>query len=1037
MSSASVTPICMYSCAFALAALLFTVSARDAPGWPLFPRSTVEGGVAGYPQPDSQYWSSPFLEAQQGVDIVQRQPGYQFKYGHAQGKFQSPTPQVAFAKPRLIRGEDQNRDSGVADGEAWPRTDDDAFPNRDGAPEPSSALPQDENNNNPHRDSFVSPMASPRFGAPGKPKYVPVGGSVPAGPVWVGSPPTKIDIIFDTGSNALVVKGWEGVQKQMERLEGDISKYVEPRVGALYVQSASKTYVQRKTAQNEPLQNVITYGSGSALLQEGLDDVSWCGMSLSRMPVSGILWDNLNMLHAQNATAGILGLQHMKNATAGSSLFSKAWEEEVMHAFGYCRNGVANNGTWIWEDPSLEGHEMPVKGSIHWAVGVSAINTVGPSGRQRPVSTGRPNGDHARKKPKRRQEIVHSMDGNQPQDGHVHKKHRHHTVLSGNSPRKARQIGGRKSVRVHARSHHGKYIPRGSGWAEAEADNDNDDDDGLAYARGEADDVGTDGDGLPRAQDADDDAEDRHDVPDLEGSDNLESGEPLPEEGGVRKKMVSAKNRKRKRGGVKKAAADSAGNGEWTDHDEPTGNSDSDGWENAAGNRADPGRGTPDLDDVAKRVRDIIGDLDPTDDFWIVDKFLEHYPLLKEQGDSQFDVDTFPAALDWDRIIQHMLKRKDDGAVLMEQAEKNENPLDFCKENADCVGILDSGSNIISGPASKVKEINAYINMSRDCSNLATLPKITMKLGGGEVNTTKLVQGASFADARPFFIQSKKYEPLEVVITPDMYTMKILMPRGMMPMMRAMREHQSQNLTASFLQGRANVDSRLDPFAIFVEHVRRKYGFHIGSGIDLFSGPVDPLDTIANMFKPVQVCVSAFIPLSAKTQLGELWIVGTPLQSGYYTRWSRLPNSDPTIFVQKMPCETCKKAHEKGQQLLEKQVAGTERGVEQNSTADCVSPEAQEEKGQDQKKEQDGDVKVFGRDTHESRNRHSTTRDRSEESQSAAFDPDPGSQGSMVEETAESWASIATASAKIAASLPTLSIQEIIFPHWGVGLTEI
>merc|ERR1719353_1526558 len=118
---------------------------------------------------------------------------------------------------------------------------------------------------------------------------------------------------------------------------------------------------------------MITYGSGSVITKEGNDTVN-IGLStkhfaLNDFPISEIMKDSLPMMHDKTGIAGVLGLQHMKNQSLGTSLFKQMRDAGKFSAFGYCR-GTGDTGTFIWGDSSTEGDEIDVMGDMHWAVPV-------------------------------------------------------------------------------------------------------------------------------------------------------------------------------------------------------------------------------------------------------------------------------------------------------------------------------------------------------------------------------------------------------------------------------------------------------------------------------------------------------------------------------------------------------------------------------------------------------------------------------------------------------------------------------------------
>merc|ERR1719487_1047769 len=125
----------------------------------------------------------------------------------------------------------------------------------------------------------------------------------------------------------------------------------------IYNHNSSKSYhrkfVKNKDGKLVPKQSAITYGSGTAITDEGTEDVLVGNRVLDNFTVMEITADSLQLLHTSKGIAGVLGLQHMKNQSLGHSLFSHLRDENLLTSFGYCRGTGSNpsNGTFIWGAP--------------------------------------------------------------------------------------------------------------------------------------------------------------------------------------------------------------------------------------------------------------------------------------------------------------------------------------------------------------------------------------------------------------------------------------------------------------------------------------------------------------------------------------------------------------------------------------------------------------------------------------------------------------------------------------------------------------
>eukprot|EP00929_Paragymnodinium_shiwhaense_P075002 TRINITY_DN38356_c0_g1_i1.p1 TRINITY_DN38356_c0_g1~~TRINITY_DN38356_c0_g1_i1.p1 ORF type:complete len:904 (+),score=270.65 TRINITY_DN38356_c0_g1_i1:360-2714(+) len=217
-----------------------------------------------------------------------------------------------------------------------------------------------------------------------------VNGSTPAGYIQLGTPPKKLYVILDTGSDKLVAKTWDTIRRELRMVDGGIDGAVLPS-DSVYNHQSSTSYVHliadAKDKRAAPLLNgggkahsqkrgFIAYGSGVAITDEGLDTVSVGGRLLPSFPLSEITADSLSMLHTKQGISGILGLQHMKNNTLGESVFTRARKHGGMYSFGYCR-GNDNDGTFIWGDQAKDGHKLPVIGQIHWALKLEKVKMIG------------------------------------------------------------------------------------------------------------------------------------------------------------------------------------------------------------------------------------------------------------------------------------------------------------------------------------------------------------------------------------------------------------------------------------------------------------------------------------------------------------------------------------------------------------------------------------------------------------------------------------------------------------------------------------
>jgi len=216
-----------------------------------------------------------------------------------------------------------------------------------------------------------------------------VNGSTPTGWMELGTPPKKLLVIFDTGSDKLVAKTWDTLSNELASIDQGVAGDVDP-AAKIYDHDTSSTYSIKTmedpvTKKMVPAKNQIAYGSGMAITDEGNDTVKMGPFLLKNFSLSEITADSLQLLHTSKGISGVLGLQHMKNRSLGRSLFSRFRDAGLLTSFGYCR-GTGDNGTFIWGDKSTEGDTLPVLGEMHWAVALGSIKMNGTGDAPKPVA---------------------------------------------------------------------------------------------------------------------------------------------------------------------------------------------------------------------------------------------------------------------------------------------------------------------------------------------------------------------------------------------------------------------------------------------------------------------------------------------------------------------------------------------------------------------------------------------------------------------------------------------------------------------------
>jgi hypothetical protein len=175
-----------------------------------------------------------------------------------------------------------------------------------------------------------------------------------------------------------------------------------------------------------------------------------------------------------------------------------------------------------------------------------------------------------------------------------------------------------------------------------------------------------------------------------------------------------------------------------------------------------------------------------------------------------------------------------------------------------CAAIIDTGSNIIAAPSKAIKQFAEASKVKPDCSNLDSLPNITVKMGDSTLTL----------DAQAYVMQVKLPSP---------------------------KKHEIVH--ASMLEHSSSQNLWQDAFR----------DLHERTGVDLSVALHEGVD-LKGLAKESKLCMPALVPLDKETEVGSLWVFGTPLFERYYTRWSYPAKAaHPSIFFkQRNEASTCK-----------------------------------------------------------------------------------------------------------------------------------
>jgi len=167
--------------------------------------------------------------------------------------------------------------------------------------------------------------------------------------------------------------------------------------------------------------------------------------------------------------------------------------------------------------------------------------------------------------------------------------------------------------------------------------------------------------------------------------------------------------------------------------------------------------------------------------------------------------------------------------------------------HGECVTIIDTGSNIIAGPAAELERLAKTADIAHDCSNLAELPDLQLTLGQG----------------------------VEITLPGEAYVMKMELPSYLRP---------GEGVNGEGPDASSHAESMVR-WTRKLDHLAREHGIDLA--LALRGVPAEKLLGMEH------VCAPAFMPLDMRTKAGSLWVIGTPLFEKYYARFS-WPQGDPS-----------------------------------------------------------------------------------------------------------------------------------------------
>jgi len=188
-------------------------------------------------------------------------------------------------------------------------------------------------------------------------------------------------------------------------------------------------------------------------------------------------------------------------------------------------------------------------------------------------------------------------------------------------------------------------------------------------------------------------------------------------------------------------------------------------------------------------------------------------------------------------------------ALMQQEVKKAEETIsEACSGNKACAAVIDTGSNFIVMPTDILGVLSRRVKVAGDCSNVAELPDITFQLSD-----------------------------LKLKLSPQAYVMKLKTP--------------ASHGKFTLLETKESLESRTELLLDKINTVQ---------GIDLRRMFQEQGQDLAALLRSSgTACIAAFAGLDRETELGKLWVLGSPIFKEYYTRWSWKKNeTTPKIFFQ-------------------------------------------------------------------------------------------------------------------------------------------
>lgn len=232
------------------------------------------------------------------------------------------------------------------------------------------------------------------------------------------------------------------------------------------------------------------------------------------------------------------------------------------------------------------------------------------------------------------------------------------------------------------------------------------------------------------------------------------------------------------------------------------------------------------------------------------------------------------------------------------------------------MAIVDTGSNVLAGPKQAIRMLMKNLGVQLNCSNLASLPVLELRLGDAVIKIPP--RGYVMRLALPDWLRDVMHNSQELPARqPGANSSGVAAPR--IPNQVVALEEFYKVALARGLDFRSALDQHLrasvaarDPNATAAPAATASAANTPSSEAPAAAPDPSPAPGPAPALAPApdagglrsndepmgHICMPAIVELDQRTKLGDLWVIGRPLFARYYARFSYPKQAAaPAIFV--------------------------------------------------------------------------------------------------------------------------------------------